>query len=117
MDKQVAELMFCLVVRELELFSYEILIKKDQHFLEDMTKRLPVLCLDVVPRGGLQVPDHLHVPDAEVFTPLLHLQQRHLLFTTRTEEEGYRTGRMQCCGSGSGSRCLFDPWIRDLVPF
>jgi hypothetical protein len=20
----------------------------------------------------------------------------------------------QCCGSGSGSRCLFDPWIRDL---
>jgi hypothetical protein len=20
----------------------------------------------------------------------------------------------QCCGSGSGIRCLFDPWIRDL---
>jgi hypothetical protein len=20
---------------------------------------------------------------------------------------------MQCCGSGSGIRCLFDPWIRD----
>jgi hypothetical protein len=21
--------------------------------------------------------------------------------------------RYQCCGSGSGIRCLFDPWIRD----
>jgi hypothetical protein len=21
--------------------------------------------------------------------------------------------RKQCCGSGSGIRCLFDPWIRD----
>jgi hypothetical protein len=21
--------------------------------------------------------------------------------------------QMQCCGSGSGIRCLFDPWIRD----
>jgi hypothetical protein len=21
--------------------------------------------------------------------------------------------RIQCCGSGSGIRCLFDPWIRD----
>ncbi len=25
--------------------------------------------------------------------------------------------RNQCCGSGSGIRCLFDPWIRDPVPF
>ncbi len=23
----------------------------------------------------------------------------------------------QCCGSGSGIRCLFDPWIQDPVPF
>ncbi len=23
------------------------------------------------------------------------------------------TGFNQCCGSGSGIRCLFDPWIRD----
>jgi hypothetical protein len=23
---------------------------------------------------------------------------------------------MQCCGSGSGIRCLFDPWIRDPNP-
>jgi hypothetical protein len=25
----------------------------------------------------------------------------------------FRRGK-QCCGSGSGIRCLFDPWIRDL---
>jgi hypothetical protein len=25
--------------------------------------------------------------------------------------------RNQCCGSESGIRCLFDPWIRDPVPF
>jgi hypothetical protein len=25
--------------------------------------------------------------------------------------ERYRTG--QCCGSGSGIRCLFDPWLSD----
>jgi hypothetical protein len=24
-----------------------------------------------------------------------------------------RYGDSQCCGSGSGIRCLFDPWIRD----
>ncbi len=24
---------------------------------------------------------------------------------------------IQCCRSGSGIRCLFDPWIRDPVPF
>ena len=43
------------------------------------------------------------------------LQQKH----SHTPEEGsklcllendYRRG--QCCGSGSGIRCLFDPWIR-----
>jgi hypothetical protein len=26
--------------------------------------------------------------------------------------EYQKTGK-QCCGSGSGIRCLFDPWIRD----
>jgi hypothetical protein len=28
--------------------------------------------------------------------------------------KGYREfGFFQCCGSGSGIRCLFEPWIRD----
>jgi hypothetical protein len=25
----------------------------------------------------------------------------------------YRTYHVQCCGSGSGIQCLFDPWIQE----
>ncbi len=32
-----------------------------------------------------------------------------------TSAFGKKTGKYQCCGSGI--RCLFDPWIRDPVPF
>jgi hypothetical protein len=32
-----------------------------------------------------------------------------LLFSSKRVSYGY----MQYCGSGSGIRCLFDPWIRD----
>jgi hypothetical protein len=30
-------------------------------------------------------------------------------FTSTFQVHGYK----QCCGSGSGIRCLFNPWIRD----
>ncbi len=31
----------------------------------------------------------------------------------RTKKLSPRYSRTQCCGSGSGIRCLFNPWIRD----
>ncbi len=31
----------------------------------------------------------------------------------RIRDEPPGSGTIQCCGSGSGIRCLFDPWIRD----
>jgi hypothetical protein len=35
-------------------------------------------------------------------------------FNLDTEGSIYFNIFLQCCGSGSGIRCLFDPWILDL---
>jgi hypothetical protein len=49
--------------------------------------------------------DHVNIPHGtEQFV-------QSLLYKTRGSG-AYCTG--QCCGSGSGIRCIFDPWIRDL---
>ncbi len=37
-----------------------------------------------------------------------HLTNAIILLTNPRSRD-----QMQCCGSGSGIRCLFDPWIRD----
>jgi hypothetical protein len=44
----------------------------------------------------------------------------HFFIVIRTSGDGYSllgskkiaSAAHQCCGSGSGIRCLFDPWIR-----
>ncbi len=48
--------------------------------------------------------DQVHVEATEDFITLILFQ-----FTYWTIYICYK----QCCGSGSGIRCLFDPWIRD----
>ncbi len=45
--------------------------------------------------------------------------QSHLLFVksvlTHPPPPFFQVRKCQCCGSGSGIRCLFDPWIRDPI--
>ncbi len=33
----------------------------------------------------------------------------------RGKKKSFGLNKIWCCGSGSGIRCLFDPWIRDPV--
>jgi hypothetical protein len=43
-------------------------------------------------------------------------RSKKLYFSSETSIKDFKLSRVniQCCGSGSGIRCLFDPWIRDL---
>ncbi len=56
-----------------------------------------------------------------IFAPMINMAPCVMLLTwaasiTRASRSGLDPGN-HCCGSGSGIRCLLDPWIRDSDPW
>jgi hypothetical protein len=77
-----------------------------------LLRRAAVLLLHGDHAGGLPAPAHHHARralDRVGQAGHAHLLQLSLLLHLQ-QSECYQE---QCCGSGSGIRCLFDPWIRD----